>query len=146
MTREATPEAQMCKLILETIDELPNTARVRSALNMAHNMIDQLVSERDRALEAGRLMTARLDAIAQLPHAKLRGSVHSWLNWDDVKPFVTPSTTEPHSLLDVFAEAVGWSPGDDFDLEMTARRLRESAEASNSLRAALRAFLELDGA
>ena len=43
--REATPEAQMQKLILETIEELPNTARVRSALSMAHNMIGQLETE-----------------------------------------------------------------------------------------------------
>lgn len=136
MTREATPEAQMCKLILGTIAELPNTARVASALNMAHNMIGQLVDERDRALEAGRLMTERLDAIARLPRTG------RWLNWDDVKPYVTPPPAEPLNEQQALIDAIGWSPGDDFDLITTARKLRESAEASDRIRETLLEILE----
>jgi len=95
MTRKATPEAQMQKLIRETIEALPSTARAVSTLGRAYNMIDRLVKERDRALKAGRLMTERLDAIARLPRFEVRDDDTGWIDWDDVEPLIAPSQSEP---------------------------------------------------
>ena len=134
MTRETTPETQMRKLILETMAELPNTARVTSTLNMAYNMIDQLADERDRALEAGRLMTERLDAIRQLP--RYSRNRDSWLYWRTLEPYVTPPTAEGTDALRVVITSVREH------LETTARELRESAKVSDAIREELRAFIE----
>lgn len=93
MTREATPEAQMQKLLREIICKMPSNSRDVGTLGMAHNMIGELVTERARALEGGRLMTERLDAIGRLPRYHLRDDDTGWDDWDDVEPLVSPPAT-----------------------------------------------------
>lgn len=56
MARETTREAQMMRLILETISELPKASRAVSTLTMAHNMISELNTEvRTLRCDKGRL-------------------------------------------------------------------------------------------